>query len=118
MVEILIPMVPDGKLRPNARPHFYAKNTAQQELRAAAKYAGLRTSPITGPVTIHYHIAWPKGRRLHDLDAIPVMCKGALDGIVDAGVLVDDGPKYIVGISASQEKTAGDGMTIIRIDAA
>lgn len=105
-VEVTLQSVPNTILRPNARPHFFAKNKAAQKLRELSAWSArlMPLDQLSAPVSLHYHVRWPKGRKLVDLDAVPVMCKAALDGLVDAGVLSDDGPKIITRISASQGK--------------
>ena len=53
------------------------------------------------PVRIHFHSI---RKRLCDIDGISG--KAALDGLVHAGVLEDDSPKYVQEVSHSQEKAS------------
>lgn len=117
---ITIPAVPDSRLFPNAarRTHYMTKSGISRELREVARYAALEQGSISGKVNVHYHIQWPKGRTRPDLDAIPVACKAALDGLVDAGVIDNDGPNTIVRLSASQEKVKGEGCILVVIEPA
>ena len=58
-------------------------------------------TPFDSPVSIHIH---SKRKRYVDADA--VSAKAAIDGLVHAGLLVDDSPAYVKEVSYSQEKTA------------
>jgi len=51
------------------------------------------------PVSIHVHSI---RKRLTDADGISA--KAAIDGLVNAGVLPDDSPKYVKQVTYSQEK--------------
>lgn len=61
------------------------------------------------PVCIHIHSI---RKRLADPDGISA--KAAIDGIVQAGILVDDSAKYVKEVSYSQEKGVEE-KTIITI---
>lgn len=60
-------------------------------------------TPFTTPVGIHIH---SKRKRLTDADSISA--KAAIDGLVHAGLLQDDSPKYVQEVSYSQERTEKD----------
>lgn len=60
-----------------------------------AKARRLRT-PVKGPVTVHIRPQTPG--RLSDAGACFWAAKGAVDGLVDAGLLVGDSPKYVSGL--------------------
>lgn len=64
------------------------------------------------PCRIHVHSI---RRRLADSDG--VSGKYAIDGLIHAGILKDDSPKYVKEVSFSQEKTKGKEKTIITIHA-
>jgi hypothetical protein len=67
---------------------------------------------FTAPVNIRVHSI---RKRLTDPDGASI--KAVLDSIVKAGILIDDGPKYIKKISFSQEKAKGrEEETIITIE--
>jgi len=69
------------------------------------------------PVAIAVHVTWPTSKRLPDVDSLGSYCKAYLDGIVDAGVLSDDGPKVVKRATFSQSKTVGkDGFTGVEFD--
>jgi hypothetical protein len=92
-------------LTPNTRRKLHWAEQAritksQRELARlvahAVKLAGPtgfgRTADL--PRDIHLTLVRGKGQRLLDLDALGAACKPYLDGIVDAGLLVDDSPKW------------------------
>lgn len=122
-VVIEIPMSPPLALSPNARRrgNVWEQRTATEELRKAAWAHALNDHAIlvgliASPVDVHEHIVWPKGQRLFDPDGLSSMCKAALDGIVDAGLIAGDSAKHVNKVSASQEKGSElQGKTIITI---
>ena len=80
------------------------EQTASDEPLAEKKGARFNS-----PVCIHIHSI---RKRLADPDGISA--KAAIDGIVQAGVLVDDSAKYVKEVSYSQEKGTPE-KTIITI---
>lgn len=125
-ITIHVSMSPAPCLSSNNRSRrggAHEREAATRELREAAYYGG-RTWTGSGPryldfgqvVDVHEHIIWPKGQRLFDPDGLASMCKAALDGIVDAGLIAGDSAKHVRTVSVSQEKgTEAQGMTIITI---
>lgn len=65
---------------------------------------------ITSPVNINIHSI---RKRLTDCDG--VSGKAVIDGLILAGLLKDDGPKFVQSVTFSQEKTSGPEKTIIRL---
>lgn len=111
-ITILIPMAPPSELLPNRRhrrggfhPGIAAANTSRTLAKYAAMNAATRTHPITGPVSVTIHIGYGHKRLLPDLDGSISATKPFWDGIVDAGLLVDD--DQIVKIIATHEKLKG-----------
>jgi len=62
------------------------------------------------PVSIHIHSI---RKRLTDCDG--TSGKAAIDGLVLAGIIEDDSPKFVKSVTFSQEKVDGPEKTIIRI---
>lgn len=56
-----------------------------------------RTEPVTGVVGAVWTVHYPKGVRVDkgEADNANPTTKALLDGLVDAGVIPDDGPKWI-----------------------
>lgn len=68
-------------------------------------------SPLDTPCHIHIH---SKRKRLADADG--VSGKAAIDSLVHAGLLEDDGPKIVTGVSYSQEKSSEEETIIYLIE--
>jgi hypothetical protein len=110
---VWVPMVPDACLLPNRRrnAHWSVQNDATQALRTAAKHGThvidpAHSLPLSPRVEIAYAVFWgdryPGKTQLPDVDALPTACKGILDGLIDAGILVDDSDRYVGRVSAHQ----------------
>ena len=130
---ITVPMAPDRVLLPNNRrngnAHWSVQAEATAAYRAAAAYAAVSQratcsgGPIFhGPVIVSVVVTWPWSRypgkrKMPDVDAVPTACKAAIDGIVDAVIIPDDGPETIIEIRAASRrgKKGEDGRTIIVI---
>jgi len=56
-------------------------------------------TPFDTPVSIHIHSV-----RKREVDSDGVSAKSAIDGLVYAGLLQDDSPKFVKEVSYSQEK--------------
>ena len=57
-----------------------------------------RAKPITGPVAVDWTVRYPKGVRTDKGEASNAQptTKALLDGLVRAGLLEDDGPRWVV----------------------
>ena len=92
-VTIEVP-IPPRSLSPNGRAHYHAKGRAKRIQRDTARLAALaalgrtpqpRWEKATALVTWYAKTArWP------DADNAMGSLKGAIDGMVDAGVMLDD----------------------------
>ena len=69
-----------------------------------------RHTQNSSPCSIHIHSV---RKRLCDADGISG--KAAIDGLIHAGVLQDDGPQHVESVSYSQEKGAVE-KTVITIE--
>ena len=67
------------------------------------------TPRFNSPVSIHIHSI-----RKRSTDADGISAKAVIDGIVRAGILIDDSPQYVKEVSYSQEK-GKEEKTIITI---
>jgi len=72
-----------------------------------------KAKPLAGPVAVDWTIRYPKGVRLDKGDASNAQptCKALLDGLVNAGILTDDGPKWVV----SETYRRGPNLTMQRL---
>lgn len=80
----------------NHRRHWRATAEKTKEIRDAAhvlaKQARIGASPRVA-VTLHYR---PQSRRVRDAENSTPTLKAACDGLVDAGIVVDDEPRFMV----------------------
>ena len=92
-VIISIP-IPPRALSPNGRPHFMAKAKAKRTQRDTANMgarAALGRTPQPRWTHATVQLRWyAKTARWPDADNAIGSVKGAIDGLVDAGVLLDD----------------------------
>ena len=98
MVRLEIPFLPRPELNPNARVSPFKRAGAAAELRKAAwalAYNANSTHEVMfrkAKITVRPIVAT---KRFIDPDNFLSMCKPALDGIVDARIIEDDGPGYV-----------------------
>ena len=87
----------DDWINSNMRPHRMVKAKrvkAWREAAAASVPAGW--DPFEGPVRIEAHIQKNRGGR-YDPNNLAHTTKACVDGFVDAGILVDDDWKHVIG---------------------
>jgi len=65
----------------------------------AATLARAQLIPHHDAVTVTAHAEYPTRRSLPDADAIAPSVKSIIDGLVDAGVIDDDGPAYVHSVT-------------------
>lgn len=82
--------------RARAAARLGAYWTAQQEL-LFERYPRSQPWARRATITIDWY---GRTKRLPDRDNIISRCKPLIDGIVEAGVLDDDSPDYLMGVSA------------------
>lgn len=83
-------------LSSNHRHHWRQKAARTADIRTLARHACKGVEPVAGPVVITAHVGYPP--RVHIADAPNAWdsIKPAIDGIVDAGVLIGDDSAVIV----------------------
>lgn len=84
----------------------------------AATLARAQKIPHHDTITITAHAEYPNRRSLPDADAIAPSVKSILDGLVDAGVIDDDGPAYVTAVTyeAPRVVTGCTPAVVVRID--
>lgn len=91
-VTIVLPL-PDAKLHAHAKGHWRAKSGPTRNYRDLAGYLALEASrgrrPRWNAAVLTMRFWWRDNRRRDSLNAAQ-SCKAAIDGFVDAGVIVDD----------------------------
>jgi Holliday junction resolvase RusA-like endonuclease len=105
---IMVPVVPDGACGQNHRGHWREKAKAVRTLRLAAKMAAIEHRPLvalTGDVEVRAVICWPRGRKRMDPSNAAAALKGAVDGLTDAGMWLDDNR---VQVRVDEQRTWGE----------
>ena len=111
--------LPDKLLSPNSRAHWSkkldAKNQAINDVIALVKEQGWNQKPLERAVI---RIAWGMpDKRARDLDNLLSSCKAHLDGLVHAGVIVDDSWQH-VGIELWGFDSPKNPLTLIEVQKA
>ena len=117
MLRLELPL-PAKELSPNARVHWSVRNRATQEAKDAVVCAVLeqraRSKPLaTATVTVRFVV--PNYRR-RDHQNLIASSKAYVDGLVLAGVIVDDDTKHIKEVYPPVEMRRGQRMTIIEVE--
>ena len=69
--------------------------------------------PYSGPISIGVRPMYRTARSWPDVGGVLPSAKATIDGFVDAGVLVDDGPKWVVAlIFLTPQLSTFDGLRI------
>jgi predicted nucleic acid-binding Zn ribbon protein len=87
---------PAGWLNSNQRLHRMAAAKLTAAWRAAGKVAGVDVAPFAGPAHVVAHIWKPRAGRYDPNNLWPTV-KACVDGLVEAGVFVDDDHVHVVG---------------------
>lgn len=96
-MRIVLPDLPPAAANPNANSHYFARSKVrrmqQEEMLAYVLEQGRPDNPID---QAHITITWrAKDKRNRDVDNLLSAMKGSIDGLVTAGVLVDDSAKHL-----------------------
>ncbi len=101
MTTLVFTIPPTLWLTSNRAPHNRGHRSRQVgDLQAIAALIAREqgAKPIVGPVLADWTVCYPKGVRRDKGDPVnaSVTTKALLDGIVNAGILEDDGPLHVV----------------------
>ncbi len=121
---LILPLPPKA-LSPNARRHFYERaeavrdyrlltNLTARNVRTGGKIMG-QYSFLRAPILVDV-IATYRFKRRRDEDNLRASLKPCWDGLVDAGLILDDTPEYINVNSVSirvDPKHRGDGLRLL-----
>ena len=96
-LRIVLPDLPPSKAYPNRRTHYYTlskiRKKQQEEIIAYVLEQGRPDSPLD---RAHITITWrSKDKRDRDIDNLLSAMKGSIDGLIHAGVIVDDSAKHL-----------------------
>lgn len=107
--------LPSDLEHPNARPHFRAKAKAIANTRHIAYLIADSLKPKQPFRHACYRLTfWLQRKR--DYDGLGAWVKAQIDGIVDAGVLVNDSEFRPVGIMRYSGRKATNGKTGVRFE--
>ena len=106
--------LPPKELHPNARPHWRAKARATKLARGEARLVASTVRPAVPLVSATYKLEFRLPRK-QDPDNLDAWCKAYRDGLVDAGILIDDADFRQDGITRTSGKKATGGVYGVRI---
>ena len=120
-VVVDLPFLPPAALSPNSRGHWSKRYRAGKALAEAVSLrlpggplsAQEPRTAMVGPAVVAYHVRWCG--KAPDEDNFSTSLKPALDEIVRAGILVDDGPDHVKRIDVTYERVAKRKDTCVRI---
>ncbi len=126
---VYMDFAPDRHLLPNYRNrgHYHVTAGYSEKLRkdagmvAVSERNRMKWQPLEGPVSMFLHVAWPyrirkdgqpyANQRIPDADGLATAHKPALDGYVDAGLLLDDDQVESIHVTRSRD-VGGVGYTL------
>ena len=96
-LRIVLPDLPPSKAYPNKKTHYFTlssiRKKQQEEIIAYVLEQGRPDSPLD---RAHITITWrSKDKRDRDIDNLLSAMKGSIDGLIHAGVIVDDSAKHL-----------------------
>ena len=115
---IILYDIPPAQIRGNTRAHFQTLNSIRRQRKETAmwitKDAMLETgiNKLDGKVHVEYMFY---NNRDVDVDNLIFGMKATLDGIVNAGLIVDDSPSYVKITGDFEKCKKGEEKTIITI---
>ena len=115
------PGMPPKQLTGNSRGHWSNQVGAKAGMRERGLCDGRAGDALlTGPVEIRLVVWQEVGSKLYDLLNVEYGMKSYIDGLVDAGVFVDDSPTYLkrVVVEHGGLELTGDGRVEVYIESA
>ena len=109
-MRIVLPDLPPKAANPNANSNYFTRSTVRrkqhEEMIAYVLEAGKPDTPYD---RAHITITWrARDKRNRDVDNLLSAMKGSIDGLIHAGVIVDDSAKHL---SYTLYYEWGDGVT-------
>jgi len=96
IIRIEMSILPPKQLSPNARVHWSVRHQYASELRVRTKFCALEATkyrhPSLSKAEVSISFVVPDKRYIKDTDNALASIKAAIDGCVDAGIIVDDDP--------------------------
>lgn len=101
----------------NARHNRWQKAAIVKQLRGDAKQIAQsqRLPRLTGPVTVLAVQHPAPGKRTRDAENIAPLVKALIDGLRDAGVLVNDSAKYVPAVTYTVGERVPRGQLVLHL---
>ena len=96
-MRIVLPHLPPSKAYPNKKTHYFTLSSIRREQQEEMiAYVIEQGRPDTPYDRAHITITWrSKDKRNRDVDNLLSAMKGSIDGLIHAGVIVDDSAKHL-----------------------
>ena len=96
-MRIVLPHLPPSKAYPNKKTHYFTLSSIRREQQEEMiAYVLEQGRPDTPYDRAHITITWrSKDKRNRDVDNLLSAMKGSIDGLIHAGVIVDDSAKHL-----------------------
>lgn len=96
-VRIVLPHLPPSKAYPNKKTHYFTLSSLRREQQEEMiVYVMEQGKPDTPYERAHITMTWrAKDKRSRDIDNLLSAMKGSIDGLIHAGVIVDDSAKHL-----------------------
>mgnify|MGYP003147667334 CR=1 FL=1 len=96
-MKITLPHLPPGKAYPNRKTHYMELSKIRREQQEEMiAYVLEQGRPDDTLERAHITITWrSKDKRDRDIDNLLSAMKGSIDGLIHAGVIVDDSAKHL-----------------------
>ena len=96
-MRIVLPHLPPSKAYPNKKTHYFTLSSIRREQQEEMiAYVLEQGRPDTPYDRAHITITWrAKDKRSRDIDNLLSAMKGSIDGLIHAGVIVDDSAKHL-----------------------
>lgn len=93
---------------------WYAQAATTRQYREEAGWKATNKPPFSGPVSVTAQ-PYCRDNRRADAGACFDVVKAVVDGCVDAGVIPDDGPKYVVRYVLEAPLTMGEDRLVVTL---
>ena len=96
-MRIVLPHLPPSKAYPNKKTHYFTLSSIRREQQEEMiVYVMEQGKPDTPYERAHITMTWrAKDKRSRDIDNLLSAMKGSIDGLIHAGVIVDDSAKHL-----------------------
>ena len=96
-MRIVLPHLPPNKAYPNKKTHYFTLSSIRREQQEEMiAYVLEQGRPDTPYDRAHITLTWrAKDKRSRDVDNLLSAMKGSIDGLIHAGVIVDDSAKHL-----------------------